>query len=271
MTLKTAILSAFLAIFATSSCYSGDFVVAQVLERGGSAGSAGATGGGAIGAGTGGEAGGVTTPTCTGNALFVVGSDTLTSGDSAILDRLRGLGFVVSIISATMVTTESAKNMDFCFISRSVRSPEVMASFRDQPVGLFVTEYNLYASLGMTDSSTAASGGDTLASTDLTIVEPTHPLAAGLSGTVTVLEPGKGQYGFGVPGGDAVVVANLVDEPQGAAIFAYEQGSTMVGLTAPARRVGYFLDIQASKRLTATGWTLFDAAVAWTAGVCATR
>jgi hypothetical protein len=146
-----------------------------------------------------------------------------------------------------------------------------MASFRDQPIGLFVTEYNLYASLGMTDDSTAASGGDTLTATDLIILEPTHPLAAGFSGTVTVLEAGKGQYGFGVPGGDAVVVADLVDEPQGAAIFAYEQGAAMVGLTAPARRVGYFLDIQASKRLTPAGWAMFDAAVSWTAGVCATR
>jgi hypothetical protein len=45
----------------------------------------------------------------------------------------------------------------------------------------------------------------------------------------------------------------------------------MFGLSAPARRVGYFLDIQASTRLTTEGWILFDAAVEWTAGRCATR
>jgi hypothetical protein len=215
--------------------------------------------------------GGAAASSCSGSVLFVVESDPLTRGDSAILDRLRGLGFVVSIISASMVTTDSAQNADFCFISRSVRSPEVMASFRDQPVALFVTEYNLYSSLGMTGDSADASGGDTLTATDLIISEPSHPLAAGFSGTVTVLQPGKGQYGFGVPGSDAVVVATLVDESKGAAIFAYEQGSAMVGLLAPARRVGYFLDIQASTRLTPEGWTMFDAAVEWTAGRCATR
>lgn len=251
-------------LFAPAGCWSGDFVVAEVVAHGGGG------GGGAVVVGAGGE-GGAVAPICTGNALFVVGSEALTSGDSAILDRLRGLGFIVSIISATMVTSDSADDADFVLISRSVRSPEVNVSFRDRPVPLLVTEYNLYSSLGMTGDTPDASGGDTLTATDLVITAATHPLAAGFSGTVTVLEPGKGQYGFGVPGGDAVVVANLVDEPQGAAVFAYEQGSAMVGLLAPARRVGYFLDIQASTRLTAEGWAMFDAAVQWTAGDCATR
>jgi hypothetical protein len=258
--------AALLATLATPGCFSGDFVVAEVLA---SAGAGGGGGGSGAVAGAGGE-GGATLPSCSGNALFVVGSETLTNGDSAILDRLRGLGFVVSIISATMVSSESLQNTDFCFISRSVRSPEIMASFRDQPVPLFVTEYNLYSDLGMTENVPEASGGDTLTATELSIVDPTHPLAAGFSGTVTVLTPGKGQYGFGVPGAGAALVANLVDEPQGAAIFAYEQGAPMFGLVAPARRVGYFLDIQASTRLTAEGWALFDAAVKWTAGRCAT-
>ena len=252
-----------LSVAGAPACWSGDFAVAEVVASGGGGGSAAL-------AGSSGEGGGAT-PTCTGNVLFVVGSETLTSGDSAILDRLRGLGFVASIISATMVTSESTQNTDFCFISRSVRSPEVMASFREEPVPLFVTEYNLYSDLGMTESVPEASGGDTLTSTDLTILDPAHPLAAGFSGTVTVLGPGKGQYGFGVPGAGAVVVANLVDEPQGAAIFAYEQGAPMFDLVAPARRVGYFLDIQASTRLTPEGWALFDAAVEWTAGTCAPR
>jgi len=274
--------AALLVGFAATGCASGDFVVAQVLARGGSSGvnAAGASAvagggaeglaGGGSGAVAGGGEGGGAAPDCTGRVLFVVGSDTLTSGDSAILDRLRGLGYVVSIIAATMVTTDSAASADFCFISRSVRSPMVNASFRDQPIPLFVTEYNLYSSLGMTADATDASGGDTLTATDLSIADPTHPLAAGFSGTVTVLAPGKGQYGWGVPGSGAVLVANLVDETQGAAIFAYEQGSPMFGLFAPARRVGYFLDIQASTRLTLEGWAMFDAAVQWTAGRCAT-
>jgi hypothetical protein len=261
------------------ACWSGDFVVAQIHEATGGAGNtanggASATGGRAGSAPGGSEtsgAGGASEPSCTGHALFVVGTDPLTSGDTAILDRLRGLGFVVSITSATMVTTASAQGMDFCFISRSVHSPEVNASFRDQPIALFVTEYNLYASLGMTESVPTSSGGDTLTSTELTILDPAHPLAAGFSGNVTVLGPGKGQYGWGVPGPGAAVIANLVGEAQGAAVFGYEQGAPMFGLTAPARRVGYFLDIQASTRLTADGWTMFDAAVQWVAGTCATR
>lgn len=227
--------------------------------------------GGATTVGGAGNEAGAAAPICSGNVLFVVGPDPLTSGDSAILDRLRGLGFVASIISATMVTTDSAQNADFCFISRSVRSPEVNASFRDLPIPLLVTEHGLYSSLGMTGDAADDSGVDTLPVTDLTILDPTHPLAAGFSGTVTVLGPGKGQYGFGVPAGGGAAVASLVGETKGAAIFAYEQGAEMVGLVAPARRVGWFLDIQAATRFTAEGWAMFDAAVQWTAGRCATR
>jgi hypothetical protein len=262
------------ALLSAPACWSGDFVVARVRSQGGSSGtgdggSAGVPSAGALAsAGASGEAG-APTRSCNGNVLFVVGPDPLTRGDSAILDRLRGLGFVVSIISATDVTTQSAEDVDLAFISRSVRSPEVNPSFRDLPTPLFVTEHALYSSLGMTGDQPEDSGVDTLSVTDLTIVDATHPLAAGLSGIVTVLEPGKGQYGFGVPGPSAVVVANLVDETRGAAIFAYDEGTDMVGLVAPARRIGWFLDIQAATRFTPEGWTLFDAAVAWTAGRCA--
>lgn len=247
---------------AAPGCWSGDFRVAQVQSAGTNAGTSETYAGNGAG-------GAPLEPACTGQALFVVGADPLTSGDTAILDRLRGLGFVVSISAATMVTTESAQGMDFCFISRSVRSPEVMASFRDQAVPLFVTEYNLYGDLGMTDTVPEASGGDTLTSTELAILDSAHPLAAGFSGNVTVLSAGKGQYGWGVPGSGAAVIANLVGEAQGAAVFGYEQGAPMLGLTAPARRLGYFLDIQASTRLTADGWAMFDAGVQWVAGTCA--
>ena len=111
----------------------------------------------------------------------------------------------------------------------------ILVALVDRLMPLFVTEHALYSSLGMTGEQPEDSGVDTLSVTDLTIVDATHPLAAGLSGTVTVLQPGKGQYGFGVPGPGAVVVANLVDETRGAAIFAYDEGSATRFARAIAR------------------------------------
>jgi hypothetical protein len=50
-------------------------------------------------------------------------------------------------------------------------------------------------------------------------------------------------------------------------VFGYQVGSPMVGLAAPARRVGLFIDSRAATSLTADGAALYDAAVRWAAGV----
>ena len=64
----------------------------------------------------------------------------------------------------------------------------------------------------------------------------------------------------------AVVVANMPDDASKAAIFAYEANAPMVGLTAPARRVGLFLDY-GEIAYSDDAWTLFDAAVRWAAQI----
>ena len=46
-------------------------------------------------------------------------------------------------------------------------------------------------------------------------------------------------------------------------IFGYENGAAMSGLTAPGRRVGFFLENTAASALTTAGGSLFDAAVRW--------
>jgi hypothetical protein len=49
-------------------------------------------------------------------------------------------------------------------------------------------------------------------------------------------------------------------------LFGYEKGTPMVGLAAPARRVGLFLGDTNAAGLTAEGLALFDAAVRWASG-----
>jgi hypothetical protein len=228
-------------------CHSGALVIADIDD-------AGARDGGA----------------CSRRALFVVGSEALTAGDNALRDRLRGLGYSPVIIEATAVKIADAEGADFVFVSRTIQAADIGGLFRDLPVPLMVPEYALFPKLGMTDTKVNADfGGLTVSATDLVITDPNHPLAAGLSGTRTVLTPGSGFYGFGVPGPQAVKIASLVGEDGKLAIFGYERGAAMIGLPAPARRVGWFVDKDASTRLTADGWALFDAAVTWTAGACA--
>jgi hypothetical protein len=207
---------------------------------------------------------------CSGRVLLIVGAAPLTAGDNAIRDRLRGLGFAAVIVEAASATVADANGTDFGFISRTTRAADFNAAFRDLPLPLLVPEYGLYSALAMTGPNIDADwGAMTLSTTDLTITDPSHPLAAGFTGTVTVMTPGTGLYGFGVPGPGAATVATPVGQAGRYAIFGYEQGAEMVGLAAPARRVGWFVDKDAAMRLTAPGWTLFDTAVKWTAGACA--
>ena len=93
-------------------------------------------------------------------------------------------------------------------------------------------------------------------------VSSEHPLSAGLSGPVLVLsEPHE--LAWGTPSLGATVVATIPGDETKAAIFAYEAGAPMVGITAPARRVGLFYD--SSGAYNDDAWALFSAAVTWAA------
>jgi hypothetical protein len=95
-------------------------------------------------------------------------------------------------------------------------------------------------------------------------VSGTHPLAAGLAGTVTVVTAASA-FNWGKPGASAAIGARVAVGTQ-ATSFGYEAGSPMVGYAAPSRRVGLFIGTPASTKLNANGWKLFDAAARWAAG-----
>jgi hypothetical protein len=90
-------------------------------------------------------------------------------------------------------------------------------------------------------------------------------MAAGLTGNVTVVSTAS-TFGWGGPNANGVKVATILGNSSRATIFAYNSGAVMPGLTAPARRVGFFL-FGNSASLTANGGSLFDAAVKWAAGL----
>jgi hypothetical protein len=90
-------------------------------------------------------------------------------------------------------------------------------------------------------------------------------MAAGLSGTVAVVKT-TATFSWGRPAASAVIVARLPGTDPRPAIFAYEKGASMVGLTAPGRRVGFYLENTTASALTWQGWALFDAAVRWATG-----
>src|SRR6185437_1003619 len=98
----------------------------------------------------------------------------------------------------------------------------------------------------------------------VTVVEPTHPLAAGRMGVTRVYRGlGRLRYGEVAPGATVVATAGKPPRP---VLFALERGAELCGGgLAPERRVGIFLPPEgvAPWLVAPTGEVLVRAAVDW--------
>lgn len=90
-------------------------------------------------------------------------------------------------------------------------------------------------------------------------------MVGGLTGTVQATASNT-TFGWGKPNANAAKIATLTGDSTKATSFGYASGAAMPGLTAPARRVGFFY-AASSQPLTYEGSLLFDNAVRWAAGL----
>ena len=205
-----------------------------------------------------------TTPPTLKPALFVVGATTLNNGDSAVLQRLTRLNFAVTVKLARTVTAADAQGKALVVISSTVLSTDVNTMFRSVAVPVFTWEQNLMDDLGMTTDS---DHGTIVGQTQVAITNSTSPLiaAANLSGTRRTTTNAS-IFSWARPNANATVAATLAGDSTKAVIFGYDTNVAMPGLTAPARRVGFFFEDATAATLTSDGWTLFDAAIGWAQG-----
>lgn len=196
--------------------------------------------------------------------LFVGSSRPLLPRDGTLVTHLTGLGYTVVIRTDKEVLATDAVGKDLVIISESVLSTNVNTKLRDVAVPLLTWEAWLFDDLHMTGSGAYVDYGEVLSETKIRIVAPSHPLAAGLSGdvqTIAVNDQINNKFHWGVPSQAAQIVATEIGHPTHAYLFAYEAGAQMVGMAAPARRIG--IQNATGPFLTVAGWTLFDAAVNW--------
>lgn len=197
-------------------------------------------------------------------ALLVAGSTTLNSSDAAIKARMEALNNVVTVKDAASVTTADANGKALVVISSTVTPASVGTKFRTVTVPVITWESGLFFNMGMTGSGNKDFGTKTN-QTQISITNPTHPLAAGLSGNVTVVTS-SGTFDWGKPNTNASSVGTAVGDAAKTLIFGYEQGVAMPGLTAPARRVGLFMFDTTAAAFNANGTALLDAAIKWARG-----
>ncbi|HKS37832.1 MAG TPA: Ig-like domain-containing protein, partial [Verrucomicrobiae bacterium] len=196
------------------------------------------------------------------NALFVVNSTTLTTAETAIKNRLEALGYVVTIKTASGAVTADAYGKTVVVISSTVTSSSVNTKFRDVTVPVITWEEALYDDMKMTGLTGGTDYGTTGSQTQVAMTGTSHPLAAGLSGTVTVVSSAT-TFIWGRPTANSVKIATLASDSTKVVIYGYEKGSLMNGQPAPGRRVGFFLGEDSASILNANGWALFDAAILW--------
>ncbi len=124
----------------------------------------------------------------------------MSSGDAAVVARFESLGAVVTLVDDNEATGASATGADLVVVSSTANSNVLGSTFKSVAIPVWVSKPWLLDDMGMTGTSAGTDYG-TVSASQVTIVDPAHPLAAGLSGTVTVT-PASRLMQFGVPGGD---------------------------------------------------------------------
>jgi hypothetical protein len=169
------------------------------------------------------------------NILFISAMDpVMQPGDDALKAFLEGLGHTVTYFDddvAEKETEEAAAAADVVFISESVGSAKVRLEITEIETPMVITEAWAYDEMGLTLDT---GEGIAVASTDIQIVEPTHPLAARLSGTVPVLTAlestrGAARFATGRAGPTATVIARatLSDGATYDVLWVYEKGAAL--------------------------------------------
>ena len=197
--------------------------------------------------------------------MFVSSSLPVPLGDSLAIAQIGACGYGTATFTAAQAQTSDATGKVMVVISSSVTSAEVNTKFRNVGVPVVTWENALFDDMGMVGAA-ATQYGTTLAQTQVQISLAGHRLAAGLTGTQSVFTSAD-PVSWGIVPTTAIKVANQVGDATHAVIFAYETGTAMVGLNAPARRVGFFLADAGPTKWTAQGSSLLRAALLWAANV----
>jgi hypothetical protein len=203
-------------------------------------------------------------PASCDRALFVTGDpNVVNTPDAPLYARLLDLGFSVTVAYKPDSTSEDVADHCIIIISDVGSSTDVNTKFLEADVGVVILEPGLYDDMRLVAAAQDQWWGDDDGL--ITIVDPTHPLAAGLAGTIAIYE-GNARGSWGIPVASAQVVAIWGGDPMRATLMGYETGVEMAhGFIAPARRVGFPGGVTPTP-MTPERIELFEVAVRWAAG-----
>ncbi|MEL6591157.1 MAG: hypothetical protein AAFQ68_13795, partial [Bacteroidota bacterium] len=205
-------------------------------------------------------------------ALFVTDSDpaNYNSSDQNIYARLQSLGLTITPVGgpSNPATAAAANGKDVVIISSTASTAAIGGMYTNTPVPMVVCESYLFDNMHMTGNVFNVDYGQMSPVDRVRIIDPSHPIASGFNGNVTVTAAPT-TLRWGKPSNSADRVARLLGAPNRFAIFVYETGDMMVGMPAPAMRIGFFFETVTGGHTTNAGWTMFDQSVMYALGSAA--
>jgi len=167
--------------------------------------------------------------------LFISALDGGEAGaDDELKAYMEGLGHTVTYFDDDedeAATEAAAAEADLVFISESVGSGGIREEITEVEVPMIVNEMWAWDEMGLTHGGGA---DEIVVTTNVEIVNPVHPLAAGLSGSVALLTDtisslGECRLGKGIAGDAATVIATatLADGETYDILFVYEKGAAL--------------------------------------------
>ena len=127
------------------------------------------------------------------SVLFVGGGDPdPTGGDDAfVFDHLEDLGADITYLSGDASTTEDGEDADLIIISSTLGSGSVRGKFQELATPILNWEEALMdgnTAAGNFSMATGSQNGGATPGFEIEILDPTHPLAGGLSGIVEIAD-----------------------------------------------------------------------------------
>lgn len=194
-------------------------------------------------------------------ALLVVGNAASpVAQDSMTRSYLQYAGYTVTLLDDDQSSNANLAGINVIVISDSIESGKVGTKFRDVPIGVVNCEENLFDDFKMCGTTSNTHYGKASPSVNVYLsvrignVGPT---------TLQVYSTASDQ-GWAKPSSSAYIFAQIDADRTKAAGWYYLPGATMVGMTAPAVRVGLFA--RNTDRLNSTGWQVLLTCVNIAAG-----
>lgn len=196
--------------------------------------------------------------------LYVVMDQNAPStSETAVHDHIESvIGYTVDYISDDQSQSSSAVGYDLVLISGEVAPSQVQSKFEaiSQPVMLLRPQLLDDMSMGLTGGNTTLSDTDV----EMDAGNLSHPMAAGLSGTVTVsstgVKFGKINTGSLMPG--VIQIAHLPNTVA-QTVFGYDVSPYGNGA---GRRSAFLMNIRDADKLNADGWLIFEKVLCWSLG-----